>query len=623
MTPATMNRNFITVSRCLLFFVLILLHPLATIAQPYLVKGKITDKETNVPLDAVSIVAFQKGISSGTISNTEGIFQVVIDPGTDSLQFSRIGYASKTIDLSQNTYAGTFLKIEMQVQQKQLGEVIVRNTSALEIVRKAVAATHDMIPGSDYETGNFYREIIKDSSSYYSVAEAAYKTQYYPSEKSFRMQLLKGRAKEDVASTRMFEDFHPGGGPQALAGFSFSDGFPDFLNLKKLRSFRYKKDSVIQFGDKFIYVISFDQNPDVHEALERGKLFIDTDDYAVIKYECESSPIGLPYVKNLQGTDKLMAKLLKIDFERKYWQKLAEFTVQTGKLILSHAAASYNIAYRQPKKNIDLDIIISTEMIVTAGARSFATKISKAEEWQRKNIPANMPLDFDANFWGTNNIIEPTTELKTIIEGMGIKNNEQPISSIDATWKKHNENMFIAAQNSDSIILIPVAKGAWEDGESAGIVYQEVSGDFSFEAELRASKRNNTELPDIGFQQAGIIIRDASTREENNVVLACGTGGNSKIKYFLRRTDRGKSKGPVDNIDDMNGWLKFEKKGNTISAFIKKTETDEWKKIATYQLSWLDKSLEVGFIVMAKFPGNGPKMKPDMRAIFTHYSLIK
>jgi hypothetical protein len=43
-----------------------------------------------------------------------------------------------------------------------------------------------------------------------------------------------------VTYTRLFEDFHPGGGPQSVAEKSFVVERPDFLNEKKIKFFVYQ-----------------------------------------------------------------------------------------------------------------------------------------------------------------------------------------------------------------------------------------------------------------------------------------------------------------------------------------------------------------------------------------------
>ena len=96
-----------------------------------------------------------------------------------------------------------------------------------------------------------------------------------------------------------------------------------------------------------------------------------------------------------------------------------------------------------------------------------------------------------------------------------------------------------------------------------------------------------------------------------------GTGGNEIPKYFLRRTVNGKTKSLVEKTDSMAGWLKIEKRGKQVIAYKKQNRSGEWEKMDGYSLDWLSGELQVGFSVMARFAGDGPKQHPDMRAVFT------
>ena len=150
----------------------------------------------------------------------------------------------------------------------------------------------------------------------------------------------------------------------------------------------------------------------------------------------------------------------------------------------------------------------------------------------------------------------------------------------------------------------------------------EKQGDFTVEAAVSIKKRSDPQtMPDRGFQQAGIIIRDGHSKEENNIILCLGTGGNSVPKFFLRNTTAGKSKGTTDKIDSMNAWLRLEKKGATIMAYLKAFDSGEWTKINSYTLKWLNGPLQVGLMTMVRFAGNGPQMKPDMKVVFTHFNI--
>ena len=73
----------------------------------------------------------------------------------------------------------------------------------------------------------------------------------------------------------------------------------------------------------------------------------------------------------------------------------------------------------------------------------------------------------------------------------------------------------------------------------------------------------------------------------------------------------------------MSGWLRVEKAGDKIAAFFKNDTDRDFKKVGEYKLEWLNGKLQLGLTVFAAFSGNGPKMKPDMKAVFSQLKINK
>jgi hypothetical protein len=154
-----------------------------------------------------------------------------------------------------------------------------------------------------------------------------------------------------------------------------------------------------------------------------------------------------------------------------------------------------------------------------------------------------LPSVFDPGFWGNNNIISPTEQVKSIVENISKNNNEQSIVGKQINdWQYLNRNLFVSYQNEDTITMIPIMKSWWEDEKSGGMLFKEMSGDFSIETKINISKSNAVDMPDKGFQQAGIIIRKKDDQKENYIFLSIGTGGTPTAKISFKKTTESKSK---------------------------------------------------------------------------------
>jgi hypothetical protein len=593
---------------------------LSSLSLPAFSQGKVLDAASGEPLSSASIILFSAGKKTGLVANKEGVFSFTAL--CDSIRVSMVGYRSKTI-FPQEFINKNYFEVKLEAVAAELGEVIIKKTTGLEIIKKVIAAIPSFQPKENFENKGFYREIIKDKENYFSVAEAVFASQYYPAKESYKLKLIQGRSKEDVAYTRLFEDYHPGGGPQSAISKSFILELPDFLDIKKIKYFTYKIDSLVQFDGRWLYSISFDQRPDVKQALEKGKLLIDADEFAVVKYEAENSPIGTPYIKDLTGSDKIFAALLNIDLKRKAWKHHVDFTKEDDKWILSYVESERKIGYKQEKKKIDLDLTINSEILFTDLITPFTKQINADEEWKRKNLVSNLPSAFDPGFWGNNNIISPTEQVKSIVETISKNNNESAIACkqvndpIAIGWQYMNRNLFVSYQKEDTITMIPIMKCWWEDDKTGGMLFKEMNGDFSFETKINITKSNTAEMPDKGFQQAGIIIRKKDEQKENYVFLSIGTSGNPSPKISFKKTTDNKSKTFAEKMYDMNGWLRLEKKGNKLIALYRSEIDKEYKKIGEYTSDWLNSEIQTGLAAYAGFPGDGPKMKPNMKAEFT------
>jgi len=154
------------------------------------------------------------------------------------------------------------------------------------------------------------------------------------------------------------------------------------------------------------------------------------------------------------------------------------------------------------------------------------------------------------------------------------------------------------------------------------MLFRETDSDFVAESKINIVRNSNSnELPDRGFQQGGIIVRSSVTPNENYVMLSLGTGGNPNSKLFFKRTIDDKSKTVINKTEGMNGWFRIEKAGKKVIAFFKERSQDEYKKIGEYNLEWLDGKLQVGLATFAAFSGDGPKMKPDMKVMFSQLKI--
>src|SRR5436190_23259554 len=118
------------------------------------VQGKVLDVASGEPLSSASIILFSSAKKTGLVANKEGVFSFA--PVYDSIRISMIGYRSKTF-FSKEYIGKNYFEVKLESVPAELGEVIVKKTTALEIIKKTIEAIPSFRPKENYENKGFYR----------------------------------------------------------------------------------------------------------------------------------------------------------------------------------------------------------------------------------------------------------------------------------------------------------------------------------------------------------------------------------------------------------------------------------------------------------------------------------
>src|SRR6187455_161340 len=117
-------------------------------------QGKVIDAVSGEPLSSASIILFSSGKKTGLVANKEGVFSFTAS--YDSIRVSMVGYRSKTIFAKEFSNKNYF-EIKVEAVAAELGEVIVKKTTGLEIIKKVIAAIPSFQPKENFENKGFYR----------------------------------------------------------------------------------------------------------------------------------------------------------------------------------------------------------------------------------------------------------------------------------------------------------------------------------------------------------------------------------------------------------------------------------------------------------------------------------
>lgn len=333
-------------------------------SETTLLKGKVTDQEKNEGIAFVSIGI--EGTSSGTASNPEGFFELKVPAEylTKNLYFSAIGYKNISLPIS-GFNPKQDLVIALVPQSYAIEEIDVAAES--KVIQRILRTASERIP-RNYITGPVNLRIYHEESR--SVDRAASQTL-----KSI-IDLYDAKGYSNPSWAEAFRDrsyrITESEPPKPL--FSFRDASNNLdellemdlarlsnsiLNPKLLSDFRLKMDAKTRLNRDSVWIISYETTkPDLvhtgsfHPGGFRGKIYVSTSDYAVIRNEvklteAKANPQGRSLAVRLMPNtniqmnysctyEKIQGKyvLSTVDSEKQYTTPEKQSVYESGKLIV-------------------------------------------------------------------------------------------------------------------------------------------------------------------------------------------------------------------------------------------------------------------------------------------------
>ncbi len=586
-----------------------------------LVLGVVRDAGTREPLSGVHVIVTGPA-AQGTSTNDEGFFSLQIPPHADSIRVTCIGYQSQSI----STRSMRDLEILLRPFVTSLQALTVKPASPEQLIRDAVRSIPVNYTALPFQTRGFYREVIRSGPTYYSVAEAVFESQSLKKGDEALLKLVQGRRSETVKSTRIFEDYHPGGGPNFLVNHQLETEVPEFLVEKNFKDYVYTIDSITTYDGKDVYRIAFDQRDNLRKNLWSGTIFIDAESNAIINLSYSLSAKGVDYRKHLTGADKVMADLLGIDFEVK--EKSIRYSYhKTGNVWSLHdAGITMDIHFRQPRKSIDERFVFQGELLAIRQETGPIKPFASSDAWQKNQLVKNLPGEFDEGFWGADNFIQPEKSMTDAVAAMDILRAEKLTGEAPEGWTLFHSSEAKAYRKDSTYMLKPFLESRWKDSELGPLLWQAVTGDFELYGRLDVSKTVDTAAaPDAGFQVGGLMLRSPQEGPENHVFLAVGCMGNPQTKIISQNTINGRSAIHVTRISTHQLPMRMRRLGNRVELHYLSPENNQWVMLREIKRDNLPSELHVGIAGFAWVPGGAPNRHPDLliRAHGLRLTLLK
>ncbi len=377
-----------------------------------LFKGTVTDSKTNEPL--VFATLFIDGTNVATVCNSQGEFSFKVPKNLLGKNFivSYIGYEKKMMPINQLKSDGNRIKLDMMTVS--LVEVSVFPTDPNYIIRGVMSKRDKNYINDPLKMTAFYRETIKKGRIFVSLSEAVVTVlkQPYNNSRDDQIKLAIGRKSVDYEKLDTLVFKLQGGPYNAVMLDIMKDPYAMF-DSEVIDMYNFKMTNVTRIDNRLIYVLSFEQKPDVKEPLFFGKLYIDTESLAIT-----SASFNLN-IEDKEEASRMFIKRKPVGAsvyptEASY---LVNYREKDGKWYYGYSRGQVSFKVNWKKRLFNTNYYTTLEMAVTdwdvADDKSF-----KSSDRLKINVIIEDAVSGFANddFWGEYNVIEPEQPIESAIK---------------------------------------------------------------------------------------------------------------------------------------------------------------------------------------------------------------
>ncbi|MCA0933684.1 carboxypeptidase-like regulatory domain-containing protein [Lutimonas saemankumensis] len=375
-------------------------------------KGIIMDGKTKKSLEYASITVSNSNIS--TISNLEGGFLLKVPDNlkNESVIISYLGYNNKVIPLSN--FGQEVMKISMEESFEKLPDVNLVEVEPVKVIKKVIEQRKTNSYQDPVIVKAFYRESIKKRRTYASLSEAV--VDVYKSQRGTQgdyAELEKSRKSTDYRKIDTLV-IKLQGGPYNNLSMDMMRNSDLFFTGDMFEIYKFSFDKIISLDNRNVFVIDFVQRPSIVEPFYEGKLYVDTESYALVK-----SVFSLN-LRNLEKAKKFFVRRKPpnadvIPMETKY---IIDYKETGGKWHFSYSRIELSFKIKWDKKLFNSVYNVAIEMAVTDWKPNTQDiSVRNRDRMKRNVILTDETSGFsDPEFWGELNVIEPDKSIENAIK---------------------------------------------------------------------------------------------------------------------------------------------------------------------------------------------------------------
>jgi hypothetical protein len=384
--------------------------------KPFQIKGSITDQSNGKPLPFANIALF--GTNRGTITNTSGnfILNIPADITDPVLVISYVGYKNSYISVELPSEKSIDIKMKKDIVSLQ--EVIIRIKDPVYLLNECLKKIAENYLSEYSLMTGYYREYVKKNKDLMNFSEAVIeisKEPYHLPPANEKVRILKGRKiiNSDVSDTILMKIKS---GIYNCLELDVIKNLPDFLSSDFQKYYELSFSDIASYKNSLQYVIGFRQKDFIKKPLYRGSLNLDQKSLALQSADFEIDPSFINQESNMFIVRKsrgLRLRPVKAAYHVEYRQT-------NDKYYLSQVHAEVRFKLRNKKEWIASDYTINIGLFITSIEPGIRVKFGQNEQLRPGIIISEVGFEYDPEYWGSYDIVEPESSLKEALKRIGI-----------------------------------------------------------------------------------------------------------------------------------------------------------------------------------------------------------
>ena len=392
-----------------LWLIVMMLAPLAVLAQQVLVSGTVVDDKSGDPLRQVSVSAGRVSV----VTNEDGVFTLKLDGKPSTVTVSHLGYKTRSVKLSDSQNEN--LKIRLVPTSIQLREIVVRTNNPRELVDIAIKKIPENYSKVPELLTAFYRETAMKRKHYIYVAEGVedmYKTPYNRGVTRDRVSIVKGRRLLSQKSGDTL-GIKVAGGPVLPVQLDVVKNHDFLLNKTELDAYKFSMDVPEYINDRLQYVVRIEPMAYLPYALYHGKFYIDCERLAFTRIELDLDMTD----KDKATTRMLVKKPFGVKFKPRELSCVIDYRYEDGVTRISYLRNIFRFNCDWKKRLFSTSFTATCEMVVTDSQSNDVQPIASRNSFDSRDAYYDKVEYFmDPEYWSQYNIIEPSESLDKAIK---------------------------------------------------------------------------------------------------------------------------------------------------------------------------------------------------------------